>query len=35
MAQDLVDPRKAIPRPEWVRGVNEEGEHWARAGMVT
>jgi hypothetical protein len=34
MAQDLVDPRKAIPRPEWVRGVNEEGERWARAGML-
>lgn len=34
MAQDLVDPRKAIPRPEWVRGINEEGAAWARAGML-
>lgn len=35
MPQDLVDPRKEIPRPEWVRGINEEGRVWERAGMLS
>ena len=34
MPQDLVDARKPIPRPEWVDGINREGRHWARAGML-
>jgi len=33
MPQDLVDPRKPIPRPEWVEGINREGRFWERAGM--
>ena len=32
--QSFVDPRAALPRPEWVRDVNCEGEIWQRAGML-
>jgi hypothetical protein len=34
MSQDLVDPSKPIPRPDWVQGINDEGRLWAKAGML-
>jgi hypothetical protein len=34
MSQRLVDPSKAIPRPEWVDGINAEGDMWSKVGML-
>ena len=35
MGQKFVDPRAPLPRPEWVRQVNHEGEIWRAAGMLS
>lgn len=32
--QPFVDPRAPLPRPDWVREVNREGEIWRDAGML-
>ncbi|MBP1683963.1 MAG: hypothetical protein H6Q33_106 [Deltaproteobacteria bacterium] len=34
MPQEFVDPKRPLPRPEWVRAVNEEGRIWAAADML-
>ena len=35
MTQQFVDPRAPLPRPDWIHRINEEGEIWRRAGMLT
>ena len=35
MGQKFVDPRAPLPRPDWVRQVNREGEIWRAAGMLS
>jgi len=32
--QTLVDPSQALPRPEWVRRLNDEGRMWQRIGVL-
>jgi hypothetical protein len=35
MSQDLVDAKTPLPRPEWVKGMNDEGRYWQCAGMLS
>jgi hypothetical protein len=35
MAQELVDPRKPLGRPEWVARLNDEGRMWQAGGMLS
>lgn len=35
MSQQLVDPKKPLQRPEWVKKLNAEGEMWAGAAMLS
>ena len=35
MAQRFVDPRAPLPRPDWVKQINREGEIWRAAGMLS
>ena len=34
MKQTLVDPSRPLPRPEWVRRINDEGRMWQALGLL-
>ena len=35
MTEYVIDPKKPLPRPEWVEKTNAEGRMWAAAGMLS
>jgi len=35
MTEYVIDPKKPLPRPEWVEKTNSEGRMWAAAGMLS
>src|SRR5262249_47366293 len=34
VGQTLVDPKKPLPRPDWVRRINDEGRMWQAIGLL-